>query len=276
MRWWYLLSAVALGCAGASGIGGADAGGSADAAWSQADARLVDAASHGDAAAADAGPGADGAGADAEPGDPDAMTGDTDGGGVVAYAHTIVIDGVNDFVPADEQIATTTAGFTAYLAWDASYLYVGVDGADIGSGSPTRWVLVYLGGAGGTITGQTYNTQQPGLPFAARYHLGWRADNGYTQALEYSGSAWTPLAWDFTGDVYQSGTYLELRIPLADIGSPTSLPIHVSLINEQGDHEWTFAGSPAPSFTDGYDPDYGSYYELDLGGATVPSALLPK
>jgi hypothetical protein len=205
---------------------------------------------------------------------PDAAPGSD--AGAVTYAHTIAIDGTNDFTPADERFGTSTTDFYTFLAWDASYLYVGVEGADIGSGSASRFVLVYLGGSGGTNIGQSYNNQEPALPFNARYHVRWRADNNLTGAQEYSASAWTDLSWDFTGDVYQTGNYLEMRIPLADIGSPTSLPIHVTLINEQSGGEWTFAGLPATSFTDGYDPDYGKYYELDIGGSTKPTAHAPK
>ncbi len=105
-----------------------------------------------------------------------------DGSTIVRYFHTIAIDGVNDFA-ANETFATTTTGHTGYLAWDDTYLYVGVDGPDVGSGFSSNWVVVYLGGPAGTTTGVTYNTQTPTLAFPAQYHVRWKTDNTFTDAL---------------------------------------------------------------------------------------------
>jgi hypothetical protein len=198
----------------------------------------------------------------------------TDDGGPMAYAHNIVIDGTNDFDATDEQFASSTSGYAAYVAWDDTYLYVGMLGADVGSASSTRWVLLYLGGSGGTTVGQTYNTQQPTLPFSAQYHVRWRCSNDYTNALEFGGS-WADASWDFTDDVYLSGDFLEMRIPLADIGSPTTLDMTMFMINEAGGSEWSYAAVPSAAFADGYDPDLSSYYSFDIGGTHVPTAHSP-
>lgn len=199
------------------------------------------------------------------------------GGG---YCHCIAIDGNNDFVTADERFASTSSGYFGYYAWDESYFYVGAEGADIASADPARWVVVYLGGSPGTTTGATYGLGsveiQPLLPFDARYQIQWRTDNGATLASEWSGTHWSFLGWDFSGDVYQNGTYLELRIPLADIGSPATLAVHLSMVNEANGGEWTWSGVPATSFADGVDPDYSSYYSFDLSGADVPASYSPQ
>jgi hypothetical protein len=188
---------------------------------------------------------------------------------VVRYFHTIVIDGTNDFA-ANETFATTSAGYTGYIAWDSTNLYVGVDGSDVASGDANKFVVVYLGGSPGTMTGVTYNTQTPNLPFSAEYHVRWSADNVFTDALSWSGSAWVEANWNFSGLVYESGEFLEMAIPLVNIGSPTSVPIVMSMLNETDNVEATYSGVPPNSFTDGYNPSYATYLELQLQASTAP------
>ncbi|MBE7485200.1 MAG: Ig-like domain-containing protein [Polyangiaceae bacterium] len=189
----------------------------------------------------------------------------------VRYFHTITIDGVNDFA-ANETFTTSSAGYSGYLAWDNAYLYVGMSGADVGANSATKWLLLYFSGTPGTTTGVTYNTQQPTLPFSARWHARWRTNNSYTNAQLWSGSAWGEASWDFTGDVYQAGTFVEMRVPLVDIGSPTTLSLHMGMLNEQGSVEATYAAVPSSSHANGYDPNFGKYLELALTGSVAPNA----
>ncbi len=197
--------------------------------------------------------------------------GDTDGDtDCVAYSHTIAIDGTNDF-DADETFATTSGGYAAYAAWDEDHLYLGLSGGDVAADSATRWLLAYVGGAPGTGTGVAYNTQQPGLPFSARFHARWRTDNGYTGAMEWSGSAWEDASWDFTDDVFQTGTFVEMRLPRADIGDPSILRLVLAMINEQADYEGTYAGCPEDTFTDGYDRDFATWLQFDMDSCDPPA-----
>jgi hypothetical protein len=184
---------------------------------------------------------------------------------------------------ADERFATTTGTpFYGYVAWDPTHIYLGMEGTDIGGGvgSDAKWLVIYIGGTPGTTTGVAYGqgsvTIQPTLPFSARYQVQWRANNTWTAASEWGGSSWSDASWDFTGDVWQSGSFVELRIPRSDIGSPTTLELHLSLINEADGGEWTWAGVPSTSFTDAVAPDYGTYYSFDLGGAGVPTSYGPQ
>lgn len=242
-----LLSAITISACGASG----SSSDTQDANNTNVDASSIDASSI-DASLADARLG------------PDAMPS--------AYSHTIAIDGTNDFSATDESFVTSSKGYTAYLAWDQTYLYVAVQGQDISSNDATRFVQLYLGtGSAGTTTGLSYNTQQPTLPFSADYHLRWKADNTFTGALSWDGSAWVDTLWDFTDDVVQSGDFLEFRIPRDDIGAPTELAVHISMINETNGNEFSFAAMPGNSFTDAYDPDFGNYYQFNLLGQTPPA-----
>ena len=202
-------------------------------------------------------------------------TGGTGGTGTT-YAHTITIDGVNDF-ELDETFDTTTTSFKGYVAWDANNLYVGLSGSDVGGASPTKFFVVYLGGVGGTTTGVAYQNQTPGLPFEAMWQVHWKANNTNTRAVKWSGSAWVPETWNFTGKVVQNGSFVEMAIPLVNIGSPSTLAVHLAMVNEQSGGEWTFAGVPFTSFTDGFDRNYTKYYDFDLTGSIAPTqySILP-
>ncbi len=194
-------------------------------------------------------------------------------GFTVRYYHPITIDGVNDFA-AGETFPSSTDGFTGYIAWDKAFLYLGYAGADLENASPDKqlkWLLVYLGGPDGSATGNLYNTQEPGLPFSARWHARYRLDGNNSEVLEWGGASWDS-AWTLTqNDVSQSEGYVELRVPLTDLGDPETLDVHMALINEKGFAEWTWGAVPSGSITDGYNPDYGARYEFDMVGSTVPA-----
>ena len=192
-----------------------------------------------------------------------------------AYSHTILIDGVKDFT-ADEAFATSSgAGYTGYISWDSSYLYIGMEGTDVGGGSTTKWVLVYFGGPIGTTTGLVYNTQQPSLAFGAQYHLRWKTDGLFVNGLQYNGASWVDAGWILTGDVFQSEQYVEMRVPLVDIGSPSTVRVHLNMISEASMLEWSYSAVPSTSFIDGYDSDYMRYFAFDLSSVAVPNSYTP-
>jgi hypothetical protein len=153
-----------------------------------------------------------------------------------------------------------------------------MNGSDVSEGSSKKFFVVYLGGAGGTTTGVAYQNQTPGLPFAAMWQVHWKADNTNTRAAKWSGSAWVQETWDFNGKVVQSGSFVEMAIPLVNIGSPSTVSLHMAMLHEQTPNdEWTWAGVPTGSFTDGFDPDYTKYYDFDLTGSIAPTqySILP-
>lgn len=193
-------------------------------------------------------------------------------GFVVRYFHTIVIDGVNDFTAA-ETFATSTMGHTGYVAWDDAYLYLGMDSPDLAGNSNQVWVVGYLGGAMGTTAGVTYNTQQPLLPFDARWHVRWRASDDFGGALEWTGAAWVNPGFGPTAgssDVDFGGSFVELRVAWADLASPDVVPLHLGMLREQNLNEASWAAVPSGSYVDGYDPTYGQHFEFERLGSTLP------
>ena len=188
------------------------------------------------------------------------------------YAHTIALDGVNDFT-TNETFQSSSSGYTGYISWDANYLYLGMTGLDIAAASATRVVTAYIGGSPGTTTGLMYNTQQPSLPFAARYHLAWQTDNTSPKLYVFDGSTWVVSA--ATVDAAKSGSFVEFRIARADLGSPSSIRVHLCMLSTAAFAEWSYAAVPSLSFVDSYDPDYTRYFDFDLLSPAVPAAYPP-
>ena len=71
--------------------------------------------------------------------------------------------------------------------------------------------------------------------------------------------------------------FFEVAIPRAAIGNPSTLKVHVNMINEASGSEWTYSAMPSTSLTDGLDPNYGKYFEFDLADASkAPNQYAPK
>jgi hypothetical protein len=234
----------------------------------------------GDAGAGDAGAGDAGSSdlGTSDAGRPDLGVPDAgapDLGAPPGYRHTITIDGIDDFAAVD-RLATTTGSYSARLSWDADALYVGMTGADVGSGSATRWWLVFVdtnGVSAGSNTGVPYNTQTPRLPpgFFADYAFRWKANNLFQSLQRWNGSAWEETAT--VPETFQTGTFVETRIALTDLGSPTNLGVTMLMLNEAAGGEFSYAGTPSGTFTDGY---YGSipmsrWVAVDLTLAAPPN-----
>jgi hypothetical protein len=217
-------------------------------------------------------------------GGPATEGGPADDGGAEAGPTEHEIDGTNDFA-AGEKLATTSPAYDAYVSWDDKKVYFGMSGADLGSGSASKWVLLYVDGApgnAGTATGISYDcggtctAQQAKLPFNAGYHLRWKADGSHTRLHK-----WTGTEWDKGGPIstsVQKGTFWEVSLLRSVVGSPTKLKVHMTMLIESAGAEWTYAGVPSTSFTDGKAPAaFTKYYEFDLADtAKAPSTYQPK
>ena len=252
----------------------------------QADAAQVDAAqadaSSPDASPVDAGVPADSGVFDAgilDGGNLDAGSADA---AAVPYGHTIVIDGINDFTAA-ETFATSTVGYTLYVAWDTTYVYVGTRGSDVQStATMNKWWLLYLAGdapsaSTGSTGGLTYNTQTPALPFPAAWHVRWETTNDYTDAKSWVGGAWTASNLSFASNVFRgSGNdFVEMRIARSVLGNPATVRLVSAFINEAGGSEGTFAGAPSTAFADGYNPAYTKAYVFTLASNPLGASLVP-
>jgi hypothetical protein len=210
-------------------------------------------------------------------------------GGMEAGPMEHQIDGTNDFT-AGEQFATTSAGYNGYVAYDDKKIYFGMSGNDVGSKSNQKWVLIYVDGNlaslgnAGTTSGIAYDCggscapQPANLPFAAGYHIRWKADGNYTNVQKWNGTAWVDHVANLSS-VAQKGTFMELSITRALLGAPTKLKVHMTMLIEQDNAtEWTYSGVPSTSFTDGKAPAaYTKYFEFDLSDASkAPNTYATK
>ena len=137
-----------------------------------------------------------------------------------AGATSIVIDGVNDFAPADTY-PTSSLGFTGYATHDGSSLYLGFDGPAMFAAPTTTWLVAYIGtGAPGATAGITIGSQQPSLSFSATHVLRWRLDGFVQDVQAYNGSTWVTAA--IGSSIAMSGNYFEVGILLSALGSPAA------------------------------------------------------
>jgi hypothetical protein len=182
------------------------------------------------------------------PVDPDAVT---------PYRHTIQIDGVDDFLTA-EQFPTTSAGYGARVAWDEQQIYIGYSGTDFDpatADAATKWLFVYVdvdpGAANGATVNETYRTQSATFPagFRADFYVRWRCDATLLSLKTFSGGTWmegTPP------QAQRSGTFLELAIPRSVIVPGDHVSLVAWMINEKDLAESSFAGLYTGNFADGY------------------------
>lgn len=183
--------------------------------------------------------------------------------------HTITIDGSNDF--SANEVVAGTSGSTWYFTWDASNFYFGINAPDVAANSATKFVLLYIDSdprqnplsGNGSSTGETHNTQTPGLPFNADHHFRWRTDNAFTELMSWNGSSWA--GGNNSGvQAFQSGTFVEYKIPHSNLGNPSQIYLCGAMINEQGGVESTFFLTPQSNAPEGYDIDFTHYFGFAL------------
>lgn len=256
-------AAGSAGAAGTGGSGGTSGGGAGGAAGEQ-----------------DAAP--DGEDGDAQP-EAGEEAGDAGGAGGSAggsgYSHTITIDGTNDFDPAKDKFDSSSMNpdaYQGYVAWDANFLYLGMDGKAIGDKSGMDWIVVYIGGAPGGKTGIGYGAQTaPGLPMDCKYHVRWKADGTYTNAQKWNGSGWADVVPNWGIQQASKGTFAELALSRIDFDFPAKVQIVFSMLREAAGNEWTWASVPSNSITDGKGVSYTKYFEFDFSSAAAPNAATP-
>ena len=192
----------------------------------------------------------------------------------VVCNRAISIDGANDFDNVNEKFATTTSGYSAYVTWNGSYIYLAFEGSDIGANDPKKWLLVYIStntnDALGNKTGVQYNNQKPYLPFKAQYHLGLQLVNSGGVINESYGSGWGMSGW-FTeaGNLYRTGNYFEIRIPKSDIGNYTRYYLTMFLVCEQSGVENTYAKLYSDNLPDFYNTHLSKYIDINLTDITT-------
>lgn len=192
------------------------------------------------------------------------------------YRHTINLDGIDDFT-AGETFQTTSATFTARIAWDDVNLYIGYAGPDLAkntSDAPQKWLFIYLDTImGGQPMSELYNTQRATFPapFAADFYVRYKVNGTLTSLEQDVAGDW--MTASPAPQVAQMGTFVELAIPLSAIGAGTSLSLVTYMINEKMFSEGTYAGLFPDNFIDGYAANLviAKTYTADFTSARMPA-----
>ncbi|MCK6531548.1 MAG: chitobiase/beta-hexosaminidase C-terminal domain-containing protein [Polyangiaceae bacterium] len=183
------------------------------------------------------------------------------------YAHTITLDGANDFSAANDAL-DTGAGDVAYMSWDATNLYIGYKGFTPLNGET---VSVYFGnGVAGTTTPD--GAGHPTLPKNLLYRLVWKNDTLSAKLRQWTPGA--PGSWGdtaitvdlgYTGGV--SNDYVEFRIARAAVGSPTIVHMAGGLVNAAGTTYLSVFPNPPNT-----NASWTQTYMFELLGAATPKA----
>jgi hypothetical protein len=196
------------------------------------------------------------------------------------YAHRIMIDGIDDFLSA-EQFSTTSTGYDARVTWDADNLYIGYSGADFdpaAADTATKWLFIYLdvdpGMPNGALVNETYTTQGATFPagFRADYYVRWRCDATLLTLKKYTGAAWADDAT--VPPAARGGSFVEVAIPRATLGASASkMSVVAWMINEKANVESSYAGLYAGNFVDGYAANLAltKFLKIDFAAARDPN-----
>lgn len=198
------------------------------------------------------------------------------------WADPVTVDGdISDWSAADAGFSTTSGTGTNYVTWDEEYLYIATAHPDVAFGGSLHWFTAHIGTAvSGTTTGTTLGSQTPTLPAPVTHQLRWKADNSYHDLAVWDGAMWAITPWwlGMDGSFYAESDMnqvLEIAIPWGAIGDPAVATVHLAWVYEGAGFESTYAGSPATSFVDGYDPDFGAMLVVDRRSSASPVVQNP-
>lgn len=172
-------------------------------------------------------------------------------------SYAISIDGINDFTD-DDRILTTTAGYTNWISWDSNTLYIGYYGEDIDTNVATTMLLVYFSTNTntGSAYGETFNGQQPVLPFRADYIFQYITTNSWNSGF------WNGYSWEWNnplkiaaGDLSVSGNYLEFQIFKSNMNDTPYLDIYIQFVNISQ----TYGAIPGDTLIDGFDSNPSNF-----------------
>ena len=188
-------------------------------------------------------------------GRPDAAPPDARGPDGGPWTHTITVDGLKtDWIPGAEQFDTTTYGsYFIYLGWDATQVYLAIEGDLAVEPASTWFVACFDSDAGtgtGADTGELIGSHRPSFP------NGFGAEHCYKRSLD--GASAQLSDWDGAGNwpagaatsAAQATGFLEVAVPRAGLGDPVNLGV-VALLMDGVVPERAYAGLYQGSFTDG-------------------------
>ncbi|MCA9620966.1 MAG: Ig-like domain-containing protein [Myxococcales bacterium] len=204
----------------------------------------------------------------------------TSTGFTVRYAHTVVIDGVNDFT-LDEAIATSTVGGQLYASHDDTTLYLGLAHPDVQiGGTGNKFVYFLLSADPNLMTGNSLSSDGKAKFGAAgtaalAYHWKIRIDGAsYEEYRIGNGSDWS-TDWLATGkSSFRAAGFVEGSIALSELGNPSQVVITAYTVDYDGDNGngWLYNMIAGATDGSGLSPrDVHGYLLFSLPTSAPPS-----
>jgi hypothetical protein len=195
------------------------------------------------------------------------------------YGHTITVDGVSsEWLQGAERFDTTTAGYYAWIAWDATNLYLALEG-DLAVAPASTWLVACFDQDPGLDTGADHGevtgTQQPSFPngFGAEHCVRRRLDGSSQELRTWNGAGWDTSSVTIQGA--QAAGFVELGIPRTTFGSSESIGVVALVFDTTTDAERAYAGLYSSSFTDGFHATVPiAYYFASSWVTEIPPADL--
>lgn len=204
----------------------------------------------------------------------------TASGFTVRYAHTIVVDGVDDFDPA-ETIPSSTAGGDLHLSYDDTTLFVGLTHPDVQTaGSGNKFVYFLFSTDTALATGNATSSDAKAKFGAAgtaklTHHVKTRIDGpSYTEFRTANGVDWS-TDWTANGkSVARAAGFVEVAIALSELGSPANVVVTAYTVDYAGDNGngWLYNMLAGATDGSGATPrDLHAYLWLTLPTSSAPS-----
>ncbi|MDD5486852.1 MAG: T9SS type A sorting domain-containing protein [Dehalococcoidales bacterium] len=196
--------------------------------------------------------------------------------------HTISIDGNNDFTTNDEEFSTSSSpNYTAYITWDESNLYFGMNGSDIywTDGGSEKVIFFYIdtdpqitptSGTGSTSSIEWGITNT--LPFTANYAFWWKKQTWHWALRPYSGSSWGDDTHSDEAGMVDRNSIVEFKIPLSYLGNPTQVYILMYFQDsDNGASNWVWANVPSTNSGGQGGQILSHYYSFSLIDSESPN-----
>lgn len=206
----------------------------------------------------------------------------TPAGFTVRFFHTVTIDGVNDFDPATDAIATTTAGAQLFVTHDETTLFVGLSSpAIVVGGSGNKFVYFLFSTDVQLATGHPLSSDGKakfGASSQMAYHYKERIDGpAYSEFRIGDGAGWA-TDWGASGkSSFRGAGFLEASISLSELGGapPSSVLVTAYTVDYDGagGDGWLFNLLAGAADGSAATPrDLVTYLELGLPAAAAPNA----
>ena len=146
--------------------------------------------------------------------------------------HTILVDGVNDFIQWSEWMAQSADSL--FITWDSQYLYIGYNGLNLATGD----FFVYIdtdGVAGSGAPRNAWNRVGFGPDRRPEYELSIEGGGNSMQLNVWAGN-WSYQQYGEHGatsfEGWSGNIMNEIRLPWSELGSPTQLALALSTSQE--------------------------------------------